>query len=402
MSLEDKRAAVKKHNLCFCCLKQGHGSASCDRTCPVCQKKHHYHLHEDSANKQDDKKQAASTDVVSLSTFKPNGRASLGILRVRVHSNGKDVHCLALVDSGCNQTLLRRSVADKLQIKGSPYAYTMNTMNGRASHDEIRCEFTVTTEDGTGSVFVEDALTIPSISIYARYDGTAHEKWPHLSDLHFPKLSGEVDLVIGTDCTDMFWTLQERHGARKEPIARRTHLGWILLGPTDGEVSANTAGVEPIQLILDKMLMADFEDVRIKEPVMSLNDRHALKTMQETIHVEGGKFHVGIPWKVDPEEALQNNRSIAESRMRMLRRKFDTNLKLADSYTKTVEGYISDGHAMLVEGDELNDVHQWYLPHHAVFKRSNPEKVSCSVRLRRAVQGDVSKRRNSSRTKFLE
>ena len=204
--------------------------------------------------------------------------------------------------------------------------------------------------------------------------GTAHEKWSHLSDLQFPSISGEVDLVIGTDCTDMFWTLQERHGSRKEPIARRTHLGWILLGPTDGDVAANTAGVEPLQLTLDKMLMADFEDVRIKEPVMSVDDRRALKTMQDTIHMEDGKFHVGIPWKVEPEEALQNNRSIAESRLRMLRRKFDTNLKLADDYTKTVEGYISDGHAMLVEGDELNDVHQWYLPHHAVFKRSNPEK----------------------------
>ena len=120
--------------------------------------------------------------------------------------------------------------------------------------------------------------------------------------------------------------------------------------------------------------MADFEDVRIKEPVMSVDDRRALKTMENTIHMENGKFHVGIPWKVEPEEALQNNRSVAESRLRMLRRKFDTNAKLSDDYTKTVEGYISDGHAMLVEGDELDDVHQWYLPHHAVFKRSNPEK----------------------------
>ena len=122
------------------------------------------------------------------------------------------------------------------------------------------------------------------------------------------------------------------------------------------------------------MLMADFEDVRIKEPVMSVDDRRALRTMQDTIRIEDGKFQVGIPWKVDPEEALQNNRSIAESRLRMLRRKFDTNPKLADEYTKTVEGYISDGHAMLIEGDELDDVHQWYLPHHAVFKGSNPEK----------------------------
>ena len=107
---------------------------------------------------------------------------------------------------------------------------------------------------------------------------------------------------------------------------------------------------------------------------MSVDDRRALKTMQDTIHIKDGKFQVGIPWKVDPEEALQNNRQMAESRLRMLRRKFDTNPKLADDYTKTVEGYISDGHAMLVEGDELDDVHQWYLPHQAVFKRSNPEK----------------------------
>ena len=374
MSLEDKRSAVKKHNLCFCCLKQGHGSAQCERTCPICQKKHHYHLHEDSTSKHDDKKTAASTDVVSLSTFKPNGRASLGVLKVRVQANGKESQCLALVDSGCNQTLLRRRVADELGIKGSPYVYTMNTMNGKASHNEIRCEFTVTAEDETGTVTVEDALTIPSISIYARYDGTAHEKWPHLSDLRFPKLSGEVDLIIGTDCTDMFWTLQERRGGRKEPIARRTQLGWILLGPTDGTVSANSAGVEPIQFAFDKMLMADFEDVRINEPVMSVDDRRALKTMEDTIHMKDGKFHVGIPWKVNPEEALQNNRSMAESRLRMLRRKLDSNPRLADDYTKTVEGYISDGHAMLVEGDELNEVHQWYLPHHAVFKRSNPEK----------------------------
>ena len=35
MSLEDKRNAVKKHNLCFRCLKQGHVSANCDKLCPT-------------------------------------------------------------------------------------------------------------------------------------------------------------------------------------------------------------------------------------------------------------------------------------------------------------------------------------------------------------------------------
>ena len=67
------------------------------------------------------------------------------------------------------------------------------------------------------------------------------------------------------------------------------------------------------------MLMADFEDVKCKELVMSVDDKRALKTMRDTVHMNGGKFCVGIPWKVDPEEALQNNRSMAESRLRMLK-----------------------------------------------------------------------------------
>ena len=47
LSFEEKRDAVKKHGLCFRCLKTGHGSASCDKVCPICQKKHHFHLHEE-------------------------------------------------------------------------------------------------------------------------------------------------------------------------------------------------------------------------------------------------------------------------------------------------------------------------------------------------------------------
>ena len=56
----------------------------------------------------------------------------------------------------------------------------------------------------------------------------------------------------------------------------------------------------------------------------------------------------------------------------MLKRKFESNPKLREEYTKTVEAYISDKHAMLIE--EENEPHQWFLPHHGVYKRSNPEK----------------------------
>ena len=43
------------------------------------------------------------------------------------------------------------------------------------------------------------------------------------------------------------------------------------------------------------MLMADFEDVKVREPVMSVDDKRALKTMQDTAVIKEGKFCVGIP-----------------------------------------------------------------------------------------------------------
>ena len=134
----------------------------------------------------------------------------------------------------------------------------------------------------------------------------------------------------------MFWSLSERHGGLKEPIARETRLGWILFGSTEKrrDISANTASVEFLETVYDKMLMAGFEDVKVKEPVMSVYDKRALKRMKETVCLKGGKFCVGIPWKVNPEEALQNNRSMAESRLRMLKKKFDSNPKLKEDYTK--------------------------------------------------------------------
>ena len=95
-------------------------------------------------------------------------------------------------------------------------------------------DFVLASEDDAQSVDVKGAFTIPSLNIRARHDGSTHTNFKHLSDLNFHAVDEEVDIVIGTDCTEMFWTLGERHGGLKEPIARQTRLGWILLGPTEG------------------------------------------------------------------------------------------------------------------------------------------------------------------------
>ena len=86
------RHCYAKNNLCFCCLKPGHGSATCDKVCPKCSKKHHYHLHEEKPDsKKPEDKKITAVGVVASTTFKDRGRASLGVLRVRVQNDDKEI-----------------------------------------------------------------------------------------------------------------------------------------------------------------------------------------------------------------------------------------------------------------------------------------------------------------------
>ena len=191
LSLQEKRDAVRKNNLCFRCLRSGHGSSDCDRVCSVCSKKHHYHLHEDKidSNKSSDNIKTAAAGVLASTTFKDRGRASLGVLHVRVQNEDQEMMCWALVDSGSNTTFITRSVEDKLGIKGPEHIYSVNTLGGIESHDEMCVDFKLISEDGSKTVEVEGAFTIPSLKIKARYDRTAHTNFKHLNDLTFPQLT---------------------------------------------------------------------------------------------------------------------------------------------------------------------------------------------------------------------
>ena len=93
LSLYEKRDALNKHNLCFRCLKPGHGSATRDKVCSKCSKKHHYHLHEDHAesSKSANDKKTAAVEVVPSNTFKSRGLASQGVLRVRAQNKDNEV-----------------------------------------------------------------------------------------------------------------------------------------------------------------------------------------------------------------------------------------------------------------------------------------------------------------------
>ena len=102
----------------------------------------------------------------------------------------------------------------------------MNTLNGTQSHQhDLLCQSQVSSDDRQECIAVE-ALTVPEIPIHASSKSSFKEDWPHLRDVNIPSEANEpIEIVIGTDCPEMFWSLEERQAGRKGLLQEGPFLG---------------------------------------------------------------------------------------------------------------------------------------------------------------------------------
>ncbi|KAJ8347452.1 hypothetical protein AAFF_G00199560 [Aldrovandia affinis] len=59
-------------------------------------------------------------------------------------------------------------------------------------------------------------------------------KWPYLDGVSVPHIQAEVELLIGTNASNLLepWEVVNSHG--NGPYAIRTLLGWVINGPLQG------------------------------------------------------------------------------------------------------------------------------------------------------------------------
>ena len=106
----------------------------------------------------------------------------------------------------------------------------------------------------------------------------------------------------------------------------------------------------------------------------SLEDKKALTKMEETVTMEDGHYMIGLPWRT-PKPDLPNNRTMAEGRMRLLRKRLMKDEAMREKYANVVNGYIEKGYAQKIIHESAMDVPKWYLPHHGVVNPKKPEKL---------------------------
>lgn len=225
---------------------------------------------------------------------------------------------------------------------------------------------------------------------------TTANQWKHLQVIahEMPMLMDcSVGLLIGYDCPRALAPRKVITGGDYEPYGIKTDLGWSIVGSTPNRAnSKDVTGlchrvsvkelppVTPAAVL--KVLESDFADTRPGEKSISQEDIQFLQILKGKIHEnECGHLEMPLPFKVRPH--LPDNKRLALTRLKPLKRKFDRDPKFKNDYMSFMEGVFKDGDAERADNPPEQG-RAWYIPHQGVYHPKKPEKIrvvfDCSAR----------------------
>ena len=409
---------VKTNKLCYNCLLSNHVVSDCKSPvcCRHCQKRHNSLLHEfqnaqgahqlatGSTSVQGTKgvckckvkesvnvENADSVGVVASSnlnasavefTYVSNNCVNnaihvKGILLplVAVTVNG-NVDTVALLDPASTHSFVKKSLLDKLSVKGTKTKLNLSTMNHASETKTHFFRLKVQGHEGHTIYLnrahqVED-IPVPNVTLWGNYS--------HLSGLAVPDPS-DVTLLIGQDCSEALIPYEVRKGLPNEPYAVRTILGWCISGPVwESESECTNQTVISMCMSAEQLdIHALWEDDNEVWPVegnpVSLDDKYMLKLWEDNLNIVNGKFELPIPWKKDGPQ-LPNNYTSAHRRLESLIRRLRRD-ELYDQYDAQIQRLLDEGYAEYVPDNEigLTDGSVWYFPHHHVRKKNEKIRI---------------------------
>ena len=92
---------------------------------------------------------------------------------------------------------------------------------------------------------------------------------------------------------------------------------------------------------------------------MSQNDQRALNIMEGTVKLPNGHYEIGLPWKNNPPH-LENNRSQAENRLQMPKKRLQKDAILHEKYTDFMADLLQKSYGRKVTTEEKLQREKWY------------------------------------------
>ena len=299
-----------------------------------------------------------------------------------------------LLDSGSNKSLVRRNVANYLDLTGDPTDLTMHLAGGNTSTTtrEQQVALRVEHHDGSFSTVIQATTTkkigtLPPMMFRPKaYD--------HLRNIPFTdkfpmKRPIGIDVLLGEPFYSHILLGSPVLGELGEPGAQETRLGWALCATDPSGMSTtriNRLQVEQKQTMdeLNSIMarFSDLETIGVKPPpeekeIYTAEELDAVRAFQDGARYDPDmkKWIVKLPWKdgVAPDRngPLGNNLRKAIAIMHSVEQKVKQEDR--DIVNKAYKELVEKGWAEPVPEDETFPDHFWYcLITRPVIRREHP------------------------------
>ena len=374
LSSFDKTAMIKRHALCFNCLKTGHMLNACKSSgCRHCGKKHHSLLHRFPEVKTN---ATQAAEKVNIALNSNNSQALLPTAVVEIVGNGINISCRALLDTGAQANLITEACARKLNLKQEHLNVQVSGIGGNVNFSNpSRVHFVVRTghESVNMNALVLPKLTgfLPNQTIFRDESWKRFEHW-NMADPEFHK-AGPIDIVFGAEVVEQFM-LERRVKLDKRLHLRESKFGWVVIGSINSsETPSNTLQVFHVggqHLDLEQFWQLE----NVPQHYNKTSEERLCEThfTQTTRRDENGRFIVKLPFKVNSSK-LGDSFSNAEKRFLSLEKKLDKDKSLKARYSAFINEFLELGHMEEVPRNEIeiSPEKSFYLPHHCVLKDSS-------------------------------
>ena len=435
MSVPKRWEVAKKDNFCFRCLGQNHVGRACTRAriCGLngCKDTHNRLLHEHRGDRQDQPRDV-NRGYITNNTYKsyndrnsntqveiPVGAATEGeqhhsqershtttvhtkestkreyialrTVPVVLNNGERKLVVNALLDDASTKSYINSDVAAQLGLHGTSQRVTVNVLNGQVdTFDTMPVEFGIESLDGKTNMKVA-AFTADRVTGNMKvidWNNSAN-KWDHLRGINFPYIGPRpiVDILIGIDCADLHYSIQDIRGNSGEPVARLTPLGWTCIGHpiTKQETTHQTNFIHTYFVRdeddeLNKTLRKFWETEEVPSVAvkhLKTEDQEALKTVETSMKFKDGRYEIGIPWKRD-KQLLPDNYYAALKRLENTERRLLKDPEIRKSYSGVIDKYVEKGYIKKIPKTERRSGKAWYLPHFAVVR---PDKATTKTRI---------------------
>ena len=245
---------------------------------------------------------------------------------------------------------------------------------------ELRNVYKVNLQGLNGEREMLEAVEVKAICAPMYRPHVPHKLLHSLGDLELADHYTEtrelsVDILVGLDS---YWNFVKQ-GVIKFPegiVAQETVFGGVISGSWQGGVG----NVFSHQLLclndLPKSTLRNFwdlETIGITSSEVDIVDHPVVKTFNNTITFNEGRYEVSLPWKrnFDPSTLLDNER-VARRRLLNLSYKLARDPELEAKYNQVLWEMEADKIiAEVAPEDKLAGCPVYYMPHHPVVKQSS-------------------------------